>query len=116
MAKLPRFNANQLVSKAVKIADEVSGYSARKYENAASVLRSANSMGLKGSRRVGKPAIERMERLAQAHRGRSTQTRVKAGIGASAGVAGGFLGLHKYHQHRDEKIMDRINTMYLKKR
>lgn len=37
--------------------------------------------------------------------------RIKAGLGA-AGIAGaGFLGVHRYHQHKDRAIMERLNAM-----
>lgn len=55
---------------------------------------------------------QRAKRIAQVEAGRSFQTRVKAGLGAGVVAGGGFLGLHKYHQHKDSEIMRKINEMY----
>lgn len=110
--KLPVFNTNKFLAKATQIGDRLVAHSARKLEHTAATLKAANSLGLKGSRRISKSSIEGMDRLAKTERGRSTQTRIKAGVGAAVVGTTGFLGIHKYHQHKDEKIMARINEMY----
>jgi hypothetical protein len=56
-----------------------------------------------------------MERLARKARSESTNTRIKTGVGVVGVGTAGFLGLHKYQQHKDEKIMARINQMYTPK-
>ena len=43
---------------------------------------------------------------------RKVNARVGAGIGAAAMGAAGFLGIHKYHQHKDNAIMAKIDSMY----
>lgn len=110
--KLPKFNVNQIISKVNQIGDRLGGVSARNYESTASAMRAANSMGLNKSQKISQSALGRMDRLARVERGRSTQTRVKAGIGTAAAGTAGFLGIHKYQQHQDEKIMKRINQLY----
>jgi hypothetical protein len=110
--KIPKFNANQILSKVHSMGDRLMGTSARRYEATASALKSANTMGLNGSRKISDSSIHRMDRLAEVERGRSTQTRVKAGVGVGVTATTGLFGLHKYHQHQDNKIMQRINAMY----
>lgn len=110
--KIPRFNTDKILSKVMSFGDRIAGHSARKYESTADALRQANSMGLKGARKVSDASVKGMDRLAKAHRSLSTKTRIKAGVGTAVAGTAGFLGLHKYHQHKDDKIMAKINSMY----
>jgi len=106
---MPRFKTNQILSKVVNYGDRLVGHSAGKLSNLANNLKNAKSMGVKG---VPSESITRAERLAHVAKGRSLQTRIKTIAGVSAGVGAGFLGLHKYHQHKDNKILARIDKMY----
>lgn len=94
---------NKYLSKAVKYADRLSGASAKQWKAKASILSEAARTGLT-------PA--RANRLAKVHAGRSFQTRAKTGLAIASAGAGGYLGLHKYHQHKDRQIMRRIDQMY----
>lgn len=108
---MPKFNSNQILSRAVKYVDRLAGVSAKKYSNAASTLKGAKSMGING---VPESAVLRASRMAKVESGRTFQSRVKAGVGAAAATGAGFLGLHKYHQHQDNKILEKIDKMYYK--
>lgn len=106
---MAKFTANKILGKVVKYGDNLIGKSSRQYSNTASALKGASGLGIKG---VPGTTILRADRKAQVAKGRSFQTRVKtiAGVGLVGG--GGFLGLHKYHQHKDNKILERIDKMY----
>lgn len=106
---MPKFNTNKILSKVVEYTDRLSGHSARKYENLAGSLKNAGRMGVKG---VPEATKLRANRLTDVAKGRSFQTRLKTGVGVVGGSTAGFLGLHKYHQHKDNKIMERIDKMY----
>jgi hypothetical protein len=108
---MPKFNTNAILSKVVDYTDRLAGHSARKYENLAGSLKDANKMGVKG---IPESAKIRANRLTEVAKGRSFQTRLKTGVGVVAGGTAGFLGIHKYHQHNDNKIMERIDLMYRK--
>lgn len=108
---MSKFNANRILSKVMTFGDNLAGHSARKYSNTAAALRNAPNMGIKG---ITSTAVRDAERRARVAKGRSFQTRVKTGIGTGLALGGGFLGLHKYHQHKDNKILERIDSMYKK--
>lgn len=103
---MPRFNSNQILEKAINYGDRLVGHSARKYENAANVMRDAKGMGIKG---VSSEAITGSRSLSEKAKGESFRTRLKTGLTAVTGISGGFLGLHKYQQHKDNKILERID-------
>jgi hypothetical protein len=50
--------------------------------------------------------------MAKVEAGRTFQARAKAGVVGGALATGGFLGLHKYHQHKDNQILKKIDSMY----
>ena len=106
---MAKFNSNQIISKVIKYGDRLIGYSAGKLKNAATVMHEAEGMGI---RNVPESVITRSRRLAEVAKGRSTKTRIKTGLGVSTATIGGFLGLHKYHQHKDNKIMERIDNNF----
>ena len=43
---------------------------------------------------------------------RTLHARVKTGIGAGVVGTAGFLGIHKYQQHKDNAILAKIDQMY----
>lgn len=94
---------NKYLSKTLKMLDTVSGKSAKSWANKAEVLREAEDTGL---------TALRAKRKAHVAAGRTLQARVKTGVGAAAAVGTGFLGVHKYRQHQDNKILERIDRMY----
>lgn len=95
--------ANLYLSKALKFVDKLSGHSAKEWKIRSDVLNHAAEH---------KITPLRAKRIAHVEAGRSFQTRAKTGVVGGAAVAGGFLGLHKYHQHKDSEIMRKINEMY----
>lgn len=94
---------NKYLSKTIKMLDTVSGKSAKKWANKADVLREAEDTGLTANRAARKAKVEA---------GRTFQARVKVGVGGAAAVGTGMFGVHKYYQHQDRKIMERIDKMY----
>jgi ferric-dicitrate binding protein FerR (iron transport regulator) len=94
---------NRYLSKTLKMLDTVTGKNAKAWANRAEVLREAEDKGI---------TALRAKRQAQVEAGRTFQARVKTGVGAAAAVGAGFLGVHKYHQHQDNKILERIDRMY----
>jgi hypothetical protein len=94
---------NKYLSKTIKMLDTVSGKSANEWATKAKVMREAEDTGL---------TALRAKRKAHVEAGRTLQSRVKAGLGGAAAVGTGLFGVHKYHQHQDNKIMERIDKMY----
>lgn len=94
---------NKYLSKTLKMLDTASGKSARSWANRAKVMSEAEQSGLTASRARRKAKVEA---------GRTLQTRVKLGVGGAAAVGTGFLGVHKYMQHQDNKILAQIDKLY----
>lgn len=94
---------NKYLSKTLKMLDTATGKSAKAWKNKADVLREAEDTGL---------TALRAKRKAHVEAGRTFQTRVKLGVGGAVAAGTGFLGLHKYMQHQDNKILARIDKMY----
>ena len=104
-----KFTSAHLLHKATKLADRVSGHSARKFENINQALKAAKGAGIKG---ISPKAHSSAERLARAARSSSTKARYKTGIATAAVGTTGFLGIHKYQQHQDNRILAKIDKMY----
>lgn len=100
---------DKLISKAFQIGDRIVGHSARKLKYQADILHNARDLGQHG---VPKETVEYAKDLAKQESAASRNTRIKAGLGLTAATTTGFLGLHKYHQHKDNKILARIDRMY----
>lgn len=98
---------NKFLSKATKFIDRsahrIAGTSAREWENKSRVLNEAKKNGT---------TPLRADRMAKVEREKSTRARVKGGILGVAVTTSGFLGLHKYHQHQDNEILRKIDSMY----
>lgn len=94
---------NLYLSKAVKYLDRLSGRSAREWRVKSDVLSEA------AAKRI---SPLRAKRRAKVEAGRAFQTRAKTGVVGTALATGGFLGLHKYHQHKDNQILRKIDRMY----
>jgi hypothetical protein len=95
--------ANRYISKVVKFLDRLSGHSAREWKVKSDILSHAAKKGI---------TPQRAERRARVEAGRSFQTRAKTGVVGGALGTAGFLGLHKYHQHKDNQILKKIDSMY----
>lgn len=94
---------NKYLNKTLKALETTSGKRAKDWANRAEVLREAAEKGT---------TPLRAKRMAHVEAGRTFQARVKAGLGATAAVGTGFLGIHKYQQHQDRKIMEKIDELY----
>jgi hypothetical protein len=108
---MAKFTANQIISKIHTFGDRVAGISARKAATHAAFFNPKNYTG-KFKVKIDPSQTTRTERIAHVEKGRSFQARVKGAVGGAAAVGTGFLGLHKYHQHQDNKILARIDKMY----
>ena len=94
---------NRYLAETVKFLDRLSGHSARDWKMQSEVLTKAEKEGTTAAR---------AKRQAIISAGRSFQTRAKAGATTAALGTSGFLGLHKYHQHKDNQILKKIDSMY----
>lgn len=94
---------NQAITSVGNFAENVIGSKARKLASEAEVLARHSTLGNSPSK---------VQALAADASGKTRDARIKAGIGIAAAGGGGFLGVHKYHQHKDRAIMDRLNQMY----
>jgi hypothetical protein len=94
---------NLYLSKALKFLDQVSGHSARDWKVKSTVLAEAQKKGITPLRAQRKADVEGK---------RAFKTQLKTGVGIGAAGTAGFLGIHKYHQHQDNKILKKIDNMY----
>lgn len=94
----------QAVTRAGNFAESLLGAKARKLTSEAEVL--ARHAALKNT-----PA--KVQAMA-ADATRSTRdARLKTGLSLGAAGGAGFLGIHKYHQHKDRAIMERLSQMHI---
>jgi hypothetical protein len=91
------------LDKTIRFTDEVLGHSAGKLKHEAEILSNAHIKG-----RTAKGVAEE---ASHAHN-TMIRSRTKAGLGAAAVGTAGFLGVHKYHQHKDNAILAKIDRMY----
>jgi hypothetical protein len=92
------------LDKAIKFGDDLLGKSHGRLKEEVSILSKAESL-----KRTAKTAHSEME----AAKDRMNKARVKTGLGVAGVGTAGFLGLHKYHQHKDNAIMAKIDSMYI---
>jgi hypothetical protein len=90
--------------KVISFADDLIGHSHGAFKAEAETLSRAQALG-----RTAKDALHD---TAQA-KDRMVKARVKTGLGVAGVGTAGFLGLHKYHQHKDNAIMAKIDSMYV---
>lgn len=91
------------VSGALDFGENVIGARARNLAQESAVLSKHQA--------AGRSAAD-LQRWASTAAKQTRDARVKAGLGVAAVGSAGFLGIHKYHQHQDRAIMDRLNRMY----
>ena len=91
------------VSSAVDFGEHVMGSRARTLAHEAQVLSKHQAAGRSAAQ---------LQDMANVAAKQTRDARVKAGLGTAAIGSAGFLGIHKYHQHKDRAIMDRLNRMY----
>jgi hypothetical protein len=94
---------SQGFSKAMDFGENVFGGRARQLAHEADILAKNEALG-RSARDV--------HNLASSAAKQTRDARVKAGLGVAGIGSAGFLGIHKYHQHQDRAIMDRLNRMY----
>lgn len=96
-------NVNKYISRVAKIVDELSGSSAKEWKVRSEILSHAKAEGL---------TPLRASRIAKQKAAESMRTRVKGGAAAVGAYGAGMLGMHKYHQHQDNKVLAKLNEMY----
>ena len=101
LEKIARFNG--AITAVGDFAENVIGSKARKLTSEAEVL--ARHSALKNS-----PA--KVQAMASDATSKTRDARIKTGLGLAAVGGSGFLGIHKYHQHKDRAIMNRLSQMY----
>lgn len=106
---MPKFNTDQILNKVIRYGDRLTGNTKRKLDNAVHVLSNAHNLGIYG---IPQSSIRRAQHLAKKEGETVFKTRITTGAVVGAVGATGFLGLHKYHQHKDNKILERIDNMY----
>ncbi len=81
----------------------VSGHTASKLKNEAEILSRAQALG-----RTAQQATIEADQAAKA----TNLSRLHTGASLLVGSGAGFLGVHKYHQHKDDAIMKQLDSMY----
>jgi hypothetical protein len=104
-------NGNKILKKIVGFADDVIGRKANIAKTRYKVLKDSANFGRVG---VPKETIQDAKHSAKYRAAKTFQARVKTGVGVAATTGAGFLGLHKYHQHKDNKILAKIDKLYNK--
>lgn len=89
--------------KVIDFTDDLIGHSASILKQEADILARAEVKGRSASQALGEAS--------DAH-SRMVDARTKFGIGVVGAGTAGFLGLHKYHQHKDNAILAKIDSMY----
>lgn len=102
-------NTNRILNKIVEYGDHLVGGTARRFKGDLGALQRHKATGPEG---VPQSTIDHVHGLSEKAHASMVKARVNTAFGVTAGAAGGFLGIHKYHQHKDNKIMERIDKMY----
>ena len=92
-----------------KFLGQVLGVHSSKMRMMADNIAKAGDHGIRG---IPGSAVLRAKRIAKVESGRTLNARVNLGATVATASTAGFLGLHKYHQHQDNKIMAKIDSMY----
>jgi hypothetical protein len=84
--------------------DRLIGHSAGRAKTIHNSLKDAAHLG------SGIPAstMRKAKELSDAASLASRNTRIRTALAVGGGVTAGYLGIHKYQQHKDEKIMQKI--------
>lgn len=103
LEKIAGFAVGRAIGRAADFAEKVVGHRA-------STLR-AEAEAVSRHAAAGRTPRE-VQRMASHATRQTRDARIKAGLGVGAIGTAGFLGIHRYHQHKDRAIMERLNTMY----
>ena len=90
-------------NKAVGFVEDLIGRNHSILKNKAATLAEAEAKGI---------TANMMFNQAEEAGVRKVNARIGAGVTAAGVGTAGFLGIHKYHQHRDNAIMAKIDQMY----
>ncbi len=84
--------------------DNLAGISARKAKNRLNVFHESSHLGEGIPKSTFNAAQAEAKDLSQ----KSLNTRIKTGLTAAGVGVTGYLGIRKYQQHKDNKIMQRL--------
>lgn len=104
LEKIAGFSIGEALQKTIKFGKDFSGVTHSSLKREAQILAEAQAKG-RTAQQVFKEAETAKDNMIKA--------RVLGGAGAVATTSAGFLGLHKYHQHKDNAIMAKIDSMYV---
>jgi hypothetical protein len=107
-----KINKQQLLDRVIRYGDRLTGHSKGKYQHISSALKEAPNVGI---RNIPEGATRKADRLLKNESKAVLRTRLATGLAVGVAGGSGFLGLHKYHQHKDNKILERIDSMGKKK-
>ncbi len=102
-------SATKILNKIVQYGDHLTGVTSRRLKGDVAAL---NRHKYSGSNGIPQSTINHVTGLSDKASASTFKTRVNTAVGALGVGGGGFLGIHKYHQHKDNKIMERIDKMY----
>lgn len=102
LEKIAAFSLGKAFGRAVNFGEKVVG------GKASTLRRDAEAV----ARHAGRTPRQ-VQRMADLATKQTRDARIKAGLGAAAAGTAGFLGIHRYHQHKDRAIMERLNAMYV---
>jgi hypothetical protein len=94
---------NKGFSRAADYLHRVSGATNREAQSFARHVAEAEAKGINAKAAFQAAENRRREMIA---------SRLKTGLGAGLAGTTGLLGLHKYHQHKDQAIMDKLNAVH----
>lgn len=103
LEKIAGFTFGKAISRTADFAERVVGHKA-------STLR-AEAEAVSRHAAAGRTPRQ-VQRMASVAARQTRDARIKAGLGAAAVGGAGFLGIHRYHQHKDRAIMERLQNMY----
>lgn len=98
----PKITKNFL-DKVIKFSKDVAGVTHNDLAQEAKVLSAAQAQNRTASMALNEAKIAKRN---------MEKARLATGLTVAGVGTAGFLGLHKYHQHKDDAIMAKINSMY----
>lgn len=102
-------SSTKILNKIVQYGDHLIGNTSRRLKGDLGALQRHKTSGAKG---IHQSTIDHVSDLSNAATASTRKARINTALGAVGTLGGGFMGISKYHQHKDNKIMERIDKMY----
>lgn len=99
---------NKFLNKIVEYGSHMTGSTTRRIGRDVEALKRFEHLGRHG---IPRSTILHAEDLLGNARASSLKARVGTGLGLAAAGSGTYLGMKKYHQYQDNKILERIDRM-----